>query len=169
MTHHIWQLIHTYIFQNIHAHAHYNWELYNQCIQLPKYTIHINLWGQKERSGWRSSSTEKWCKGKGHLPAGQRPLGRAGRPARADAKTRGPKVGPGLWGLPHGLAWATFWKCCSAWQVLLEDTQTGTVPPLSPQARGVGNAHSGATRTGVRENGPSENSLAQKGSVGTQQ
>lgn len=37
MTHRIWQLIHIiYTFQNLHAHARYNWELYNQCIQLPK-------------------------------------------------------------------------------------------------------------------------------------
>lgn len=30
MTHRVWQLTHTYFFQNIRAHTRYNWEPYNQ-------------------------------------------------------------------------------------------------------------------------------------------
>ena len=64
-----------------------------------------------------------------------------GRPVRADARMQGPKVSPGLRGLHQSLALAISWNCCSAWQVLLEGTQTEAVSPPSLQVFAVSNAH----------------------------
>lgn len=71
MTHHTEQLVRTYTFQNIHAHACYNWELHDQCIELPGYDAQVSSASQpRTRSGWKVLQWGRGFAGGGGFPAG---------------------------------------------------------------------------------------------------